>query len=530
MLSYLELLSELHRVLQPRSYLEVGVRHGKSLELASCPAIGVDPVPEVKVELGPDTRVFPMTSDAFFAAGDGLNHLPGRTIDLAFIDGMHLVEYAYRDVVNVEQHCGPGSVIAMDDMLPRTELEAARNRQTRAWTGDVWKVMSVLAERRPDLVLVPVAVRPTGVLVVLCPDRAARPEAGVSRGDMRRLRKDAAPPASVIDRSEAVDATELRRGTVLGDGSRGSHRAVDVDTLRAEVRAWQPRALTPRAGGQEQRVGPAAAGSLRRRARVPVRPLRDRRPAPGRGVRLRRGRGRAAPRPRPVRRPTSRRWSTAGSPASRSSTSSAGPSSAACASLSTRESSVPRPRSEFLAAAGRRAHPAGRRRRRPVLRHRAPSARRWPRRWTASSCTPPTSTRPRCGAPAATSARPVAGCTRATSTTRCRPRCAAGSTCWSPTRRTSLPSRSASCPPEARLHEPRVALDGGPDGLDILRRVIAGAPPWLAPGGHLLVETSEAQAAATADAVARTGLAPQVCARTSMAPRWSSEPRSSATG
>ncbi len=49
-------------------------------------------------------------------------------------------------------------------------------------------------------------------------------------------------------------------------------------------------------------------------------------------------------------------------------------------------------------------------------------------------------------------------------------------------------------PPEARLHEPRVALDGGTDGLDVLRRVIAGAPPWLAPAGGVLVETSERQA------------------------------------
>ncbi len=41
-------------------------------------------------------------------------------------------------------------------------------------------------------------------------------------------------------------------------------------------------------------------------------------------------------------------------------------------------------------------------------------------------------------------------------------------------------------PPEARDHEPRVALDGGADGLDVLRRVTAAAPEWLAPGGHLL--------------------------------------------
>ncbi|MEW1645132.1 putative protein N(5)-glutamine methyltransferase [Streptomyces sp. NPDC091219] len=48
-------------------------------------------------------------------------------------------------------------------------------------------------------------------------------------------------------------------------------------------------------------------------------------------------------------------------------------------------------------------------------------------------------------------------------------------------------------PAEARDHEPLVALDGGTDGLDILRAVATGAPSWLAPGGCLLVETSERQ-------------------------------------
>jgi release factor glutamine methyltransferase len=65
-------------------------------------------------------------------------------------------------------------------------------------------------------------------------------------------------------------------------------------------------------------------------------------------------------------------------------------------------------------------------------------------------------------------------------------------------------------PPEARVHEPRVALDGGADGLDVVRRVTAAAKPWLAPGGYLLVETSERQAPQTAGAVARDGLIPRV--------------------
>lgn len=65
-------------------------------------------------------------------------------------------------------------------------------------------------------------------------------------------------------------------------------------------------------------------------------------------------------------------------------------------------------------------------------------------------------------------------------------------------------------PPEARLHEPPVALDGGVDGLDVLRRVAAGAPDWLAPAGALLVETSQAQARELAAVFTRYGLAARV--------------------
>lgn len=68
----------------------------------------------------------------------------------------------------------------------------------------------------------------------------------------------------------------------------------------------------------------------------------------------------------------------------------------------------------------------------------------------------------------------------------------------------------AHMPPEARDHEPRAALDGGADGVDLHRRVAAAAPRWLAPGGHLLIETSTGQADATAAACAAHGLVPRV--------------------
>ena len=65
-------------------------------------------------------------------------------------------------------------------------------------------------------------------------------------------------------------------------------------------------------------------------------------------------------------------------------------------------------------------------------------------------------------------------------------------------------------PPEARAHEPRGALDGGGDGLELLRRVAAGAVGWLAPGGHLLSEISERQASSAEMVLAAAGLTARV--------------------
>ncbi len=74
-----------------------------------------------------------------------------------------------------------------------------------------------------------------------------------------------------------------------------------------------------------------------------------------------------------------------------------------------------------------------------------------------------------------------------------------------------VPSNAiATMPPEARDHEPTLALDGGADGVDLHRRVAAGAVGWLRPGGTLVVETSRSQAPLTLAACETAGLVAHV--------------------
>ncbi len=161
---YLDVLGRIHRDLAPGLYLEIGVRKGASLKLAGCPAVGVDPAPEIEVELPPTTQVFTGASDDFFALSAG-KYLEGAP-DLTFIDGMHLFEYALRDFMHAERLAGPHGVIVFDDIFPNHPAQGARDRRTRVWAGDVWKLHQVLHEHRPDLFLLPIDTGPTGLLLV----------------------------------------------------------------------------------------------------------------------------------------------------------------------------------------------------------------------------------------------------------------------------------------------------------------------------------------------------------------------------
>ena len=210
-----DLLERLHDLLRPRSYLEIGVSTGSSLTLSRTRSIGVDPFFTVKRELLCDLHLVRATSDEFFARRHPLAHFDEPVVDLAFIDGMHLAEYALRDLINTERFTHPTSVIVLDDMLPRSVEEAdrdqARPRGRRAWAGDVFKILGVLRDLRPDLVCLHVDTEPTGTAVVLLPDASDRTLAhayddlvpGFVTPDPQHVPKD------ILRRTHAIEAERL---------------------------------------------------------------------------------------------------------------------------------------------------------------------------------------------------------------------------------------------------------------------------------------------------------------------------------
>lgn len=167
-----QFLRALHRKLAPRTYLEIGVSDGRSMTLSRARSIGVDPAFKVTAPVCCDLELVRATSDDFFAERPTL--FDGTAVDLAFIDGLHVAEFAFRDFINVERRCAATSVIVLDDMLPRSSAEAARVQCRGAWAGDVFKVAELLRQHRPDLTAVPVNTLPTGVVVVVGLDPASR--------------------------------------------------------------------------------------------------------------------------------------------------------------------------------------------------------------------------------------------------------------------------------------------------------------------------------------------------------------------
>ncbi len=250
-----EFLAALHLCLRPRNYLEIGVGTGLSLELSHVPTIAVDPKFAVQTEIRTEVRLVRATSDSFFRRRDPLRSLRGTrnpwrnlrhdrpllgrlgraTVDFAFIDGMHLFEFALRDFMNTERFSSATTVIVLDDMLPRNVIEASRTRVSQDWTGDVYKLVAVLRQYRPDLIVVPVNTQPTGVLLVLAPDH---------QSTVLQDHYDEIVAANVVEDPQDVPISVLER---TGAVSPEAFLELDTCATIARSRRWHVPASRVRA-------------------------------------------------------------------------------------------------------------------------------------------------------------------------------------------------------------------------------------------------------------------------------------------
>jgi predicted O-methyltransferase YrrM len=206
-----DLLRGLHEVLTPRTYLEIGVNEGSSLTLSRARTVAIDPDFVVRKPLHCDLVLEKAKSDEYFARPDALAHFDGVPVDLAFIDGMHLSEFAVRDFINVERHLASSGVTVFDDVLPRNPLEAARVRRTGAWAGDVFKAVQLIARHRPDLVVVLINTWPTGTAVVVGGDPSSDVLHDTYPSLVPYLEQEdpQSPPPEYLSRSAAVDPADL---------------------------------------------------------------------------------------------------------------------------------------------------------------------------------------------------------------------------------------------------------------------------------------------------------------------------------
>jgi hypothetical protein len=244
---YFDFLGQLHEVLAPRTYLEIGIRYGHSLAQSRCLSIGIDPQFQVQQEVTGPASLIRATSDEYFdrLAGAGSTPFGPLPIDLAFVDGMHLFEYALRDFTNVEKYCASSSVIVFDDIYPGTIDEAARNRPPGlwSWSGDVFRLPIALRALRPDLRVLMVDTDPCGLMVAVRADPT------------NRVLVDAFD--EIVAEYTMADPQQVPSEVIRREGALSAEEAL-------ELPLWTELRRLRETGGREENT-PSAASSRRRR-------------------------------------------------------------------------------------------------------------------------------------------------------------------------------------------------------------------------------------------------------------------------
>jgi len=123
-------------------------------------------------------------------------------------------------------------------------LEAARDRKTEPWTGDVYKVVEILRRRRPDLVVLLVNTAPTGTAVVVGLDQtSAILRDAYAEEEPYLLRSDPQmPPQQFMDRSITIEPDALLASPIWDElvAIRESGATADLSPLWVELRSLAP--------------------------------------------------------------------------------------------------------------------------------------------------------------------------------------------------------------------------------------------------------------------------------------------------
>lgn len=192
-LPYLRFLKQVHQKILFDWYLEIGCRTGRSFRNVRGKTIAVDPyfrITENVIGSKAQLHIFQEKSDEFFASGFLAQN--GIELSFSFLDGMHLFEFLLRDIMNTEKHCRPDAVIAIHDCCPRNLKMTTRNLEDLpkdAWTGDVWKLIPILQEFRPDIEMTVLDCAPTGLVLL----SNLNPDDRTLEGNYGQITKDYLP-------------------------------------------------------------------------------------------------------------------------------------------------------------------------------------------------------------------------------------------------------------------------------------------------------------------------------------------------
>jgi hypothetical protein len=121
-----------------KSYLEIGCQKNKTFNNVIIDnKIGVDPVSGGTIQMSSNDYFDSLAEDVVF--------------DIVFIDGLHHKEQVLKDIKNSLLHLAKNGTIVVHDCLPTSFEMQVVPRETKAWTGDVWKAIVELKKTKTTI-------------------------------------------------------------------------------------------------------------------------------------------------------------------------------------------------------------------------------------------------------------------------------------------------------------------------------------------------------------------------------------------